>query len=152
MAGQANFLSDRFSDLGGQVVMSTEAALKQLVDNWLRQHPVIHWLFHHPIAALILVAVVILLLAGLFGAIARSSEQFWILLAKLPFVLLGWLVRVIARVFGTQIPAWQRNRARQQSDRQTQLRELLAQLEESRRHQEELLNQVKQLLQEEKLV
>ncbi|MGG6292917.1 hypothetical protein ACQ4M4_00720 [Leptolyngbya sp. AN02str] len=73
---------------------------KMTVDQWVAEHPVVGFFVMHPRILLGLVVVGILLLTGLFGAVSRMTEGFWLRLIRMPFILvrsLGrggfWLVR-----------------------------------------------------------
>lgn len=68
----------------------TSVVRRPLAD-WLMAHPFLAWLVAHPLWALVLVGLGLLLLAGLWSAIARLTERFWLTLVRLPFQLMAWI-------------------------------------------------------------
>ncbi|HEY9762947.1 MAG TPA: hypothetical protein V6D07_10500 [Trichocoleus sp.] len=53
--------------------------------DFFEAYPAIGWLVAHPLWGLLLVGLGLLLLAGLWNAIARLTENFWLALVRLPF-------------------------------------------------------------------
>lgn len=110
---------------------------------WLDSHPLYNWLFTHPLWLLGLVAGGLLLFAGLWSAIARLTEGFWLGLVKLPFQAIAWLFMGLV---------WLLTRRQAQSpstpppaDRVT---EIVGRLESLQAEQEILLQEMRQILAE----
>lgn len=115
-----------------------------VVQTWLTHHPYIQWAIAHPFWSIALLLIALWLLWGLFGAIARLTEQFWIHLLQVPFRLVQWVVETLSRrVQG--LPFWLPGPP-PPCDRQEKLKELLHRLETMRQEQDRLLEEVKALL------
>jgi hypothetical protein len=133
------FSLDQFSD---RAVDSLWTKFADSISGWMQQYPWLNWLLGHPRWFLFLLVLSLLLLWGLFGAIARLFQEFWI---QLPSLILKLFTGIGGWTMQQGVAALQR---RPKSDRQTELKELLEQLEANRRQQDELLQRVKTLLQE----
>jgi hypothetical protein len=72
------------------------------LQGWLTEHPWIGWLVLHPLWALAVVGVGLLLFAGLWSAIARLTEGFWLALVRLPFQLGLGIFTLTTRLFVQQ--------------------------------------------------
>jgi len=118
-----------------------KGAFGSIVDQWLDEHPVLSWLSHHPFVTVGLVLLLLLLFQGLFGAIARFSEQFWLSLFQSPLKLGQWFFGVGAKSLKSVA-----SRDLSPSDRQERLTEIFKRLEVLRAEQETLLTEVKSLL------
>ncbi|HZG38008.1 MAG TPA: hypothetical protein VEZ50_04940 [Nodosilinea sp.] len=118
-----------------------QSALLRPVQGWLAEHPWMSWLVGHPLWALALAGVVLLLFAGLWSAIARLTEGFWLSLVKLPFRLSGWIFGATA---GLLVRRWTKPSASLEgSDR---VGEIMARLETLQTEQESLLEEMRELL------
>jgi hypothetical protein len=77
-------------------------ALQPLLSNpfqdFLEAHPVLAWGLDHPLWMAAIALLTLLLLAGLWSAIARLTENFWLTLVQLPFRLGRWLFGSLARL------------------------------------------------------
>lgn len=118
-----------------------QAVFGSAVDQWLDVHPVLAWFVHHPFVTAGLVLLLLLLLQGLFGAIARFSERFWLSLFQSPLKLGRWFFGM-----GAKSLKFVASREPTASDRQTRLTAILDRLEVIRREQETLLQELKSLL------
>jgi len=119
-----------------------QSALLNPVQTWLAEHPLIAWLVAHPLWALGLLVLGILLLAGLWSAIARLTEGFWLTLVGLPFQLVSWLFTTVTRVL---VRRWAKPVPQAHPDRLT---EIIGRLETLQTEQEDLLAEMRQLLEE----
>jgi hypothetical protein len=72
------------------------------MSGWLEQHPIIHWMVDHPLGAAALLILALVLLGGLFRAIAYTTEQLWLAILRLPMQLGRWAWRLIS---GSSKPA-----------------------------------------------
>lgn len=120
--------------------LSTETAFSPIQvawEQWLDQHWLIHFFLYHPLSLLGLILIIVFLVSGILRAVSRTSENFWILLLKLPLRGLGWL--------GAQGLTWfrQGQQAKTSGDR---LKELLTRLDSLRAEQDSILDEVKTLL------
>jgi hypothetical protein len=146
---------------GGQsLVESFIDALFGPVQDWLVQHPLWLWLFTHPLWLLGAILLALFLLAGLLRAIAGLTEQLWLGLLRLPILLVQTLWQgglFLWRLVGQ--PANQLTAkslvqpttqltlpAAQPTAKSDRLTEIVDRLEALRQEQDELLKEVKLLL------
>ena len=101
------------------------------------------WLVLHPFWSLALAGLAILLFAGLWSAIARLTEGFWLTLVRLPFQLIAWLFTTTT---GLLVKRW--TKATPQELTSDRLTEIMARLESLQTEQEVLLQEMRQLLAE----
>lgn len=132
------FLTDTFTSSWADTAQS---ALLRPVQNWLAEHPIAAALVGHPLWALALAVVGLLLFAGLWSAVARLTEGFWLTLVKLPFRLSGWLFGAVS---GLLVRRWAKPaQLEPQGDR---LSEIVGRLEGLQSEQESLLEELRELL------
>lgn len=131
-------LTDTWTNAWGDAAQS---ALLRPVQGWLVEHPLMGWLVGHPLVALVLVVVGLLLFAGLWSAIARLTEGFWLSLVKLPFRLGGW---VVGAVSGLLVRQWAKPPKLAAGDER--LSEIMGRLETLQTEQEQLLEELRELL------
>ena len=118
-----------------------ESLLVGPVQSWLAQHPWLGWLVGHPLWMLGLAAVGLLLFAGLWSAIARLTEGFWLALVGLPFRLSGWLFGAVS---GLLVRRWSKPAALTEAN--NRLNEILARLGTLQTEQESLLAEMREIL------
>jgi hypothetical protein len=111
------------------------------VQGWLAEHPVMGWLVGHPLWAIALAVVGLLLFAGLWSAIARLTEGFWLSLVRLPFRLSTW---IFAAVSGLLVRRWAKPSG--PGDEGDRLGEIMVRLQVLQSEQETLLNEMRTLL------
>ncbi len=63
-----------------------------MIQTWMQEHPVVAWCLGHPFWSAGLLLVSLVLLRGLFGAIARLTERIWIAILRAPVRLATWLL------------------------------------------------------------
>lgn len=138
-------------------ILSTQI-LDRLVDSmtapirdWLNAHPTGYWLVTHPLWLLGLILISLLLLSGLFGAIAQLTQKLWLLVLQAPLALARWmftatfdLFTMLLRGQGKSTPPQLPNQ--QAHNQQARLTELLTRLEILKQEQDELLKEVKTIL------
>jgi thiol:disulfide interchange protein len=120
-----------------------QSALLRPLQTWLLEHPLVAWLVLHPIWGLALLGVGLLLFAGLWSAIARLTEGFWLTLVRLPFQLVA---SVFAIITGLLLRRWAR--ANPEAEQANRLGEIIARLEDLQTEQDDLLQEMRQLLAE----
>ncbi|MFQ4137184.1 hypothetical protein PGN35_012785 [Nodosilinea sp. PGN35] len=131
-------LTDTFANSWGD---AAQGALLRPVQSWLAEHPLLGWLVGHPLWALGLGLVGLLLFAGLWSAIARLTEGFWLSLVKLPFQLSGW---IFGAVSGLLVRRWAKPHQLATGD--DRLSEIVGRLETLQTEQEHLLAEMRELL------
>lgn len=120
-----------------------ESLLVGPVQGWLAQHPLLGWLVGHPLWALGLAGVGLLLFAGLWSAIARLTEGFWLALVGLPLRLSTWIFASLSRLL---VRRWTKPPAlAESSDR---LDEILGRLATLQTEQETLLAEMREILEQ----
>lgn len=111
---------------------------------WMATHPVVAWIMSHPLWAIALFFLALLLSWGLLGAIARLIQQVWFLILQAPLKLLQWLFNNLLKVFSRRALKAEEPTALEQ--REQRLLETLNRLEALRHEQEELMQEVKTIL------
>jgi small-conductance mechanosensitive channel len=119
-------------------------SLTQPIQDWLLAHPFGNWLLTHPLWAIGLVLIALLLLSGLFGAIAQLTQTLWIVLLRSPVVLIGWLVAGIVLLVKMPFSATEKLPAAETE--QQRLAEILDRLDDLKQEQDKLLQEAKQIL------
>lgn len=132
--------SQAVEQLSNAVVTQSQIAATSALQNWLDVHPIAAWMLHHPIWTLGLVGLIIVLVFGLLGAIARLTENLWLSLLHTPIKLSQWLFRKSPRMVRSLFVA------QRAPDPQQQLLEAIQQLENLRTEQDKVLEQIKSLL------
>lgn len=113
------------------------------IQDWLAAHPAASWLMAHPVWLLGLVMVLLLLLSGLFGAIAQLTQKLWIGILQAPLLLTRWVFAGVFQLFQALFRSKDRSQPEPQQER---LAEIVARLEALKQEQDELLNEVKAIL------
>ncbi|MFB2967746.1 hypothetical protein ACE1CD_02120 [Aerosakkonema sp. BLCC-F183] len=69
-----------------------QTAINSFINDWLNKHPLILWIWNHPLPSLavlfFIILLVIFLVSGLLRAITSLSEKTWISIFQVPFKLL----------------------------------------------------------------
>jgi len=120
-----------------------QSVLLQPLQSWLGEHPVVAWLVLHPLWSLALLGLAILLFAGLWSAIARLTEGFWLALVQLPFRLVTWL---FAGTTGLLVKRWVGSSGQEAGP--DRLTEIVTRLEVLQTEQADLLQEMRQILAE----
>jgi hypothetical protein len=121
------------------------------VQEWMVTHPVIAWAMNHPLWAIALFFIVLLLCWGLLGAIARLVQQAWLMILQAPLKLLRWLFTGLFNAFFIRrLKADGRALKAEEplvfEQREQRLLETLNRLEALQQEQEELMQEVKTIL------
>ena len=114
------------------------------VKAWLAMHPVVAWVMSHPLWAITLFFVALLLSWGLLGAIARLIQQAWFLILQAPLKLLQWIFNNLFKAFPRRGLKAEEPTVLEQ--REQRLLETLNRLEALQQEQEELMQEVKTIL------
>lgn len=109
---------------------------------FLEAYPLIGWLVAHPLWGLLAVGLGLLLLAGLWSAIARLTENFWLALVRLPF-------RLSAAAFSAVTSLWFRRGRPERGEPRTdpnRLTEIVTRLDLLQQEQAALMQEMRTLL------
>lgn len=120
-------------------------AISDSLQSWFAAHPVIGWLITHPLLSLGLLLVTLFVLRGLFRAIVRFSEQTWLFLLQSPFLLGQQILKLTGRLF-RRLPTQSLLPQAPVQPSSERLTLLLSRLEQLNHEQDELLREVKTLL------
>lgn len=131
-------MDNGWQNLFRQGVNNTLNSMKSPLDQWLNDHGWIRFLVNHPLVLLALVLLILFLISGVWRALSRASENFWILLLKMPFQILAW--------FGIRSLSWLRRS--KPPTTQERLAQLTQRLETLRQEQDTLIEEMKTLLQQ----
>ena len=118
---------------------SINSSLHSLIDN----NPQLFWLTNHPLQALIIVLVGLVLFSGLIGAISHLTEKFWLLIITYPFKLISNGLRLISKSFQND------NKQKDistETENQKCIAAVLSRLEANRQEQNLLLQELESLL------
>jgi cell shape-determining protein MreC len=114
------------------------------VQTWMAAHPVISWVMSHPLWAIALFFIALLLSWGLLGAIARLIQQVWLLILQAPLKLFHWLFNSLFHAFSTRV--LKAGEPTMLEQREQRLLETLNRLEALQQEQEQLMQEVKTIL------
>ena len=118
---------------------SINSSLQGLIDN----NPQLFWLTNHPLQALGILLLGLVLFSGLIGAISHLTEKFWLLIITYPF-------KLISNVFGSILKSFQKDNEQKnisiKTENQKCIVEVLSRLEANRQEQNILLQELESLL------
>jgi type IV secretory pathway TrbD component len=127
--------------LGGVAVEGTQKAVTGLIQTWMQNHPLWAWFISHPLISFGLILVMFFLLRGLLGAIVHFIEKLWIVTLSAPLKFGNWLLSAsLGKLKQQAVPASNEHSTHQQ------LTDLVTRLEAMQTEQDELLKQVKTIL------
>ena len=129
-------------NLGNTAATGVQTAIADMVRNWMLNHPISGWFVAHPVVTLVLVLVLLVLVRGLLGAIGRLTEQIWLTILRLPITFTQWVFTLGAGLFNRSALSSQP----EQPSSQQQLATLLDRLETLKLEQDELIKQVRAIL------
>jgi hypothetical protein len=136
--------------LNGSIVNGVLNAFLSPVQDWLSQHPRMVWLLANPGWLLVALVVALFLLSGLLRAVASLTEKLWLGLLKLPIRLVQWIWQ--GSLFLLRRPAASPSSNPTQTNlllsthSPDRLTEVLDRLETLRHEQDELMQEMKSLL------
>jgi hypothetical protein len=132
--------------LSNQIIDRLLDSITAPVRDWLNAHPAGYWLVSHPLWLVGLVLISLLLLSGLFGAIAQLTQRLWIGILQAPLALARWIFTTVFHLF-KGLFRWQGKTIKPEpSNQQERLTEILTRLEVLKQEQDELLKEVKDIL------
>ena len=142
-----NAAIEKAEHLSESVVDQLQTAIIISIQNWLEAHPILSWMITHPLYALGLLLLFLILFWGLLKIIGRFSEQFWLSVLQLPLKLFQWLLRVFFRAFKNHTDSAIVTDQKSSGDnKQERLAYILKRLEEIRQEQEELLKEMQAII------
>ncbi len=116
---------------------------QELSEAWASIYPLIHWSLEHPVGSLFLAFGGLYLFWGLFRGLIHLTENLWIRILRAPLSLTTYLWRMVSPQKST-FGSLDNNPVRANADpAHRQLSELIAQIEDSHHHQEQLLQRAK---------
>jgi hypothetical protein len=137
-------------DFQDSIVNGLLDSLLTPVQDWLSQYPLFLWLATHPLWLLAVILLVLFLLSGLLRVIAGLTEKLWLALLMFPVTLVRWLWQgmtfLISRPFASKSVTQSGFVNPPTLDTPDRLTEALNRLETLRQEQDELLKEVKVLL------
>jgi hypothetical protein len=134
-------MNSTLSNLSDAIATNLQNSIGLSIQNWLEAHPMIAWMFSHPLWVLGLVLLAFFLFWGLLNLIARLTERLWLIILQLPIKLIYWLFTLILKPF-SKVRALE---GRKQTSKE-QLKDAIEQLEELKSEQEKVLKKIKSLL------
>jgi hypothetical protein len=133
--------------IGDLTIARLQVAIAAMVQTWLAEHPIFAWIVSHPLKAGILLLVILLLVQGLFGAIAALFKNFWLSLLNLPYQLLRRLTMGGLSLVGQRAGNAKASKALEpKAIAQTRVAEILTELSTMQRQQEQLMREVEEIL------
>jgi ElaB/YqjD/DUF883 family membrane-anchored ribosome-binding protein len=135
----------KVTTIKSSVSEATQVAIRSLVSDWLTEHPVVAWIVQHPLLTLLLIVVGIVLLWGLFQAVFRVIEEFWVSILKSPLFLGKTLLGLRAM---KSVDLGQPSGAFADADSE-QVRQILARLDLIQQKQEKILRELAALRKDE---
>ena len=132
--------------LSNRIVDRVLNSLTSPLQNWLADHPMGYWLVSHPLWLVGLILITLVLLSGLFGAIAQLTQKLWVFVLQAPLSLARWMFVTLFQVFGIAL-RWKGDAAKP-PENVHRLTEILSRLEGLRQEQDELIKEAKTVLKE----
>jgi hypothetical protein len=123
------------------MVDSISQTLLTSVQSWMATHPILAWVMGHPLWAIALFFLALLLCWGLLGALARLVQQAWLFLLQAPLNLMRFLFSGLFKLFRISLPT-----TKVEEPVEQKLLDTLERLEALRREQEILMQEVKTML------
>jgi hypothetical protein len=115
-------------------------------ENWLEAHPVLAWLGAHPLLALIIFVLLWLLLGGLFRALQSLSERAWLIVLGFPIKLFQWSLRKVPQTLSSSVNLALTESELNAKDKEKRLLSILSQLQEIKKEQEKLWEEMTTIL------
>jgi polyhydroxyalkanoate synthesis regulator phasin len=132
--------------IGSRILEEMETAITAPIQAWLADHPIPSWFITHPLWLIGSILLAILLFWGLLRAIARFTEQLWLVILQAPFRFTHWLFISLPKIIlrsPTQLPSAS---SAVLESRQAKLADILQRLEALRQEQDALMKEVQAIL------
>ena len=142
----ANELSQRSERFNNAMVEALQKTMVNSLQSWLETHPIVSWLINHPLWILCIFILLLLLFGGLLRVIGRLTEETWLIIFQSPFRLARWLIVLTYKALTNASTPEVTNLKFGKNDKQEQLNYILLRLEEIKQEQEELLKEMKTIL------
>lgn len=133
----------RAEQLNNSVTNTVQRAVADSITNWLEAHPILAWMFAHPLFTAIIIILLLWFFLGLLNAIAQLSQQIWLVILRSPFEISQQLVGRIAKAIspvtnsvGVKLPRVDRD------DGQERFTYVLSRLESIKQEQEQLIEEM----------
>ncbi|MBD1861351.1 MULTISPECIES: hypothetical protein [Trichocoleus] len=118
-------------------------ALGGAIQQWMAGHQFWAWLIQHPLISVGLLLVLLVLLQGLFSAIAQLIQRAGLALLRSPWQLSQWLFGFSTKSFQAALASGPKQEA---ESKQQRLTEIVNRLEVLKREQDALLQEVKAIV------
>ena len=141
----ANELSQRSERFNDAMVETLQKTTVNSLQSWLETHPIVSWLINHPLWILCIFILLLLLFGGLLRVIGRLTEETWLIIFQSPFRLARWLIAITYKAL-TNASTSKVTNLIGKNDKKEQLNYILLRLEEIKQEQEELLKEMKTIL------
>lgn len=132
--------------LSNSAVNALQKAIATSFENWLEAHPILAWLGAHPLLALIIFVLLWLLLGGLFRALQSLSERAWLIVLGFPIKLFQWSLRKVPQTLSSSVNLALTESELNAKDKEKRLLSILSQLEEIKKEQEKLWEEMTTIL------
>ncbi|BAZ46158.1 hypothetical protein NIES4102_31870 [Chondrocystis sp. NIES-4102] len=137
-----------------QVVDNINGTISSNINNWLGQHPMWAWLYHHAFISLILSIIAIILIIRLvltiYRAIASTIDRIWLWILQSPFKLAKFLFGWEAKPKNIVPPATITNY--EITNNPEQLSEILQRLSDIQQQQQQILQDIALLKQQQVII
>lgn len=125
-----------------------QASINSSLNIWIGNHPKLVWLVNHPLQALGLLLLAIFLFSGLLKAVSSFTEKFWIWLLTAPFKLISSAFGLISK--SSEKGDKKLEEILRGNDKEAQMTKILGRLENLKKEQDLLLEELADLMKSEK--
>jgi len=135
---------EKIDNLNQTLSDGIQASVNSTLNGLINNNPQLFWLINHPLQALGISLLGLVLFSGLIGAISNLTEKFWLLIITYPF-------KLISNSFGLISNSFQKDNQLQknisiETENQKSIAAVLSRLEANRQEQNLLLQELESLL------
>jgi len=135
---------EKIDNLNQTLSDGIQASVNSTLNGLINNNPQLFWLINHPLQALGISLLGLVLFSGLIGAISNLTEKFWLLIITYPF-------KLISNSFGLISNSFQKDNKLQknisiETENQKSIAAVLSRLEANRQEQNLLLQELESLL------
>jgi len=135
---------EKIDNLNQTLSDGIQASVNSTLNGLINNNPQLFWLINHPLQALGISLLGLVLFSGLIGAISNLTEKFWLLIITYPF-------KLISNSFGLISNSFQKDNQLQknisiETENQKCIAAVLSRLEANRQEQNLLLQELESLL------